>query len=88
MATSGDRAVGPAQAPDPQVLINSAPSLIHTSRPDGYLDFFNQTWLTYVGRSLEDLEDWKWTAYIHPEDVDGIVERWRASLASGEALPA
>src|SRR5260370_40227742 len=67
-----------------QLLVDSAPSLIHTSRPDGYLDFFNQTWLRYVGRSPEDLQGWKWTAFIHPEDVEGIVEKWRASLASGE----
>src|ERR1700732_1080330 len=84
MATSGDGAVRPAQAPDLQLLVDSAPSLIHTSRPDGHLQFFNQTRLTYVGRALEDLQGWKWTAFIHPEDVDGIVEKLRASLASGE----
>src|SRR5258708_27421898 len=84
MATSADGVVRPAQAPDLQFLIDSTPGLIHTSRPDGYLDFFNQTWLRYVGRSLEDLQGWKWTAFIHPEDVEGIVEKWRASLASGE----
>lgn len=66
------------------VLIDSVPALIHTALPDGYLDFFNQTWLEYVGLSLEDLQGWKWTAVIHPEDVKGIVEKWRASLASGE----
>jgi PAS domain S-box-containing protein len=71
-------------APDFRLLIESVPSLIHTSLPDGYLDFFNQGWLDYVGRSLEDLLGWKWTAYIHPEDVDEIVQKWRASLASGE----
>jgi PAS domain S-box-containing protein len=72
------------QASDLQFLIDSTPSLIHTGRPDGYLDFFNQTWLRYIGRPLEDLEGWKWTAFIHPEDLEGIVEKWRASLASGE----
>src|SRR6266496_3351963 len=84
MATSGDRAAGWDRTSDLQLVLDSAPSLIHTSRPDGYLDFFNQTWLRYVGRSLEDLQGWKWTAFIHPEDVEGIVEKWRASLASGE----
>ncbi len=69
---------------DLQVLVFSIPSLIHTSRPDGYLDFFNQTWLTFVGRPLEHLQGWNWTAFIHPEDVEGMVEKWRASLASGE----
>src|SRR5712692_10004578 len=83
-STIPDGAVRGDQASDLQLLIDSTPSLIHTSRPDGYLDFFNQTWLTFVGRSLEDLQGWKWTAFIHPEDVEGIVEKWRASLASGE----
>jgi PAS domain S-box-containing protein len=84
MAPRGDGAVRQGQTSDLQLLVDSAPSLIHTGKPDGHLDFFNQTWLRYVGQSLEDLEGWKWTAFIHPEDVEGIVERWRASLASGE----
>jgi len=81
---SGDDAVRRDQTSDLQLLIDSTPGLIHTGRPDGYLDFFNQTWLRYVGQSLEDLQDWRWTAFIHPEDVEGIVQKWRASLASGE----
>jgi PAS domain S-box-containing protein len=79
-----DGVVREDQASDLQLLIDSTPSLIHTGTPDGYLDFFNQTWLSYVGRPLEDLQGWKWTAFIHPEDVEGILEKWRASLASGE----
>src|SRR5215471_15764664 len=73
-----------SQALDLQLLIDSAPGLIHTSLPDGYLDFFNQTWLKYVGRSLEDLQGWKWTKCIHPDDVEGILQKWRESLATGE----
>ena len=89
MAPNGDGAVrrdpkSRDQGSDLQLLIDSAPTLIHTSGPDGYLDFFNQTWLKYVGRAFEDLEGWKWTAFIHPEDVEGMVEKWRASLAGGE----
>ena len=84
MGTSGDVAVRRDQSSDLQLLFNSVPSLIHTGTPDGCLDFFNQTWLRYVGRALEDLLGWNWTAFIHPEDVEGIVEKWRASLVSGE----
>ena len=84
MASGGDAAVRRDQTSDLQLLVDSAPSLIHTGKPDGYLDFFNQTWLRYVGRQLEDLEGWNWTAFIHPEDVEEIVEKWRASLATGD----
>ena len=65
-------------------LIDSIPSLIHAARPDGYLDYFNQRWLQYVGLPIEDLLGWKWTAVIHPEDVAAIVEKWHFSIANGE----
>src|SRR5262245_23526187 len=67
-----------------QELVDSVPALIHTARPDGSIDFFNQRWLAYVGLRLEDLEGWKWTAVVHPDDVNGLVAKWRASVASGE----
>jgi len=65
-------------------LIDSIPALIHTARPDGYLDYFNQFWLDYVGLPPEDMLGWKWTAVIHHEDLEAIVNKWRSSLASGE----
>lgn len=73
-------------APDSalQLIIDSAPAFIHTARPDGHIDFFNRAWLEYVGLSLEDLLGWKWTVAIHPDDLDGILKKWRASLVSGE----
>src|SRR6476660_8215099 len=69
-----------------QELVDSVPALIHTARPDGYIDFFNQRWLEYVGLRLEDLEGWKWTAAVHPDDVSALVAKWRACLASGEPV--
>src|SRR6476659_94725 len=65
-------------------LVDFLPALIHTARPDGHLDFFNQRWLEFVGLRLEDLEGWKWTAAVHPDDVSALVAKWRACLASGE----
>jgi PAS domain S-box-containing protein len=69
---------------DLRQVIDSAPALIHTARPDGYLDFFNRTWLDFVGQPLKSLLGWKWTSWIHPEDVEGFVQKWRESLATGE----
>ncbi len=67
-----------------QLLVDSIPALIHTARPDGYLDYFNEPWLEYLGVTLDKVAGWNWTAFIHPEDLDGIVTEWRASLATGE----
>ena len=67
-----------------QLLVDSIPALIHTARPDGYLDYFNKPWLEYLGVTLDKVAGWNWTAFIHPEELDGIVAGWRACLASGE----
>jgi PAS domain S-box-containing protein len=80
MASSGQGSEGL----NAQLLVDSIPALIHTARPDGYLDYFNKPWLEYLGVALEKVAGWNWTAYVHPEDVEGIVAKWRACLATGE----
>jgi len=60
-----------------QVLIDSIPALIHTARPDGYLDCVNKPWLEYFGATLDKVTGWNWTAFVHPEDVEEIVAKWR-----------
>jgi len=69
-----------------QLLVDSIPALIHTARPDGYLDYFNKPWLEYLGVTLDKVTGWNWTAFVHPEDVEGIVAKWRACLATGEVF--
>jgi PAS domain S-box-containing protein len=69
-----------------QLLVDSIPALIHTARPDGHLDYFNKRWLEYLGATLDKVEGWNWTNFVHPEDVKGILTKWRACLASGEVL--
>ncbi len=71
---------------DVQVLVDSIPALIHTARPDGYLDYFNKPWLEYLGVTLDKVTGWNWTAFVHPEDSEGIVAKWRACLATGEVF--
>src|SRR5262249_40515230 len=56
-----------------RLIIDSTPALIHTALPDGYIDFFNQGWLRYLGVPLENLQGWNWTSVIHPDDLEGIL---------------
>src|ERR1700731_2744694 len=67
-----------------QLLVDSIPALIHTARPDGYLDYFNKPWLEYLGATLDEVAGWKWKVFVHPEDVEGILAKWRACLSTGE----
>src|SRR5260370_16363715 len=71
-----------------QLVIDTTPALIHTALPDGSLNFFNRRWLEYVGLPLSEVLGWRWTTTIHPEDVEQFVEKWRASVESGEPFEA
>lgn len=67
-----------------RLVIDTTPALLHSARPDGYLDYFNKQWLDYLGLSLEDIRGWRWTHSIHPDDVEDMVGKWRSSLVTGE----
>src|SRR6266498_2396956 len=65
-------------------LVDTTPAFVHTTLPNGDVDFFNRGWLEYVGLPLTDLLGWGWTCMIHPQDVETIVPKWRAALEAGE----
>lgn len=67
-------------------LVDTIPALVHTALPDGAIDFFNRGWLEYLGLSIAELLGWRWTTAIHPEDVEELLDKWRASLESGQPL--
>src|ERR1700685_4135032 len=64
-------------------IVDSSPALLHTARPDGSLDFFNQTWLDFAGVPLENLLGWGWTCCIHPDDAEAFMETMRESFTEG-----
>ena len=67
-------------------VIDTTPAFLHSSDPDGNHGFFNQRWLEYVGVTEQELQGWGWTAFIHPEDLEGMLASWHACRASGEVF--
>jgi PAS domain S-box-containing protein len=67
-------------------LAESMPLMVFTARPNGHVDYFNQQWSTFTGLSLDEIKDWRWTKFIHPDDVKETARRWRHSIESGEAF--
>jgi PAS domain S-box-containing protein len=64
-------------------LAEAIPNLVWTARPDGALDYLNQRWQEYTGRSATEIEGWQWKNVIHPEDVGPMVSTWAEILATG-----
>jgi PAS domain S-box-containing protein len=71
-----------------RLVVDTTPAMVHSAQPDGSLDFFNQRWLDYLGASLDEIKDWRWTSKIHPEDVEAFVEKWRSSVRTGDDFEA
>jgi PAS domain S-box-containing protein len=67
-------------------LTESLPQIVWTSRPDGWLDYYNQRWFDYAGIGFERTQGWGWGPVLHPDDLENIVRLWSHSVETGEPL--
>jgi PAS domain S-box-containing protein len=67
-----------------RALANSIPQLAWMARPDGHLFWYNQRWYDYTGTTPEQMESWGWQSVHDPQELPKVLQRWRASIASGE----
>jgi formate hydrogenlyase transcriptional activator len=67
-----------------RVMVDTIPALVWCNLPDGSNEFLNQRWHDYRGLSEEEAHGWGWTATFHPEDLEKLLDKWQALLASGE----
>jgi PAS domain S-box-containing protein len=65
-------------------VIETIPAIAWTNSSDGSIEFVNKRWQEYTGISAEKSAGFGWELALHPKDVDGYVEKRRASLASGD----
>src|ERR1700736_6025073 len=63
-----------------QTVIDTVPSFLWTSFPDGSKEYLNRRWYEYTGLSLEQGKGWGWKVVVHPDDLDQLVREWRALL--------
>src|SRR6266850_4642629 len=67
-------------------VIDTIPAHAWSTLPDGSVDFINQRFLEFTGRSLEDLLGWGWGSVVHVDDLTRYVNQWHAAVAAGEPL--
>lgn len=65
-------------------LAESIPQQVWTADPAGNLTFVNQRGLDYFGVASEHVVGSGWLNYVHPDDVESCLTRWRRSLTTGE----
>ena len=64
-------------------MAESMPQKVFTARPSGEVDYFNPQWAEFTGLSFEQIREWGWTQFIHPDDVADNVRVWQRSIDSG-----
>src|SRR5206468_4607532 len=65
-------------------LIETIPEMAWTAAPDGAATFVNGRWSEYTGLSLEATVGPGWRFAVHRDDLQRHVEKWQASVATGE----
>src|SRR6266404_5594220 len=65
-------------------MVDEIPAIAWSCLPDGSGEFLNKQLLDYTGLSVEPAPGFDWTAVVHPDDLENLIDTWRRHLASEE----
>ena len=67
-----------------RLLTEAQPGMVFTLRADHTVDYVNSAWITFTGRTLEQLDADGWRDLIHAEDRAAMIAAISAPLERGE----
>jgi PAS domain S-box-containing protein len=70
-----------------RALAQAVPHIVWTARPDGVVDYFNQRWFEYTGRSVEQASG-SWLGILHADDLERCRTCWEDAMRSGDMFEA
>lgn len=69
-----------------RALVEAAPTMIWRAGLDAKCDYFNETWLAFTGRTLEqELAD-GWAESAHPDDLQRCVDHYLERFAARQSF--
>jgi PAS domain S-box-containing protein len=69
-----------------RLLVEHAPVMVWRAGLDAKCDYFNETWLHFTGRTLQQETGDGWTEGVHPEDFDRCVAYYLDHFRRREAF--
>lgn len=67
-------------------MADGSPVLLWMAGIDGLCNFFNQTWLDFTGRTLEQEAGYGWAEGVHPEDFERCMSFYMAEFNARRAF--
>jgi formate hydrogenlyase transcriptional activator len=85
-STAPDRAFNEPKTPEDKyrVMVDTIPALVWCTLPDGSNEFHNQRWHDYTGLPAGAEDGLGWKVAYHREDLEQLLDKFQALLASGE----
>ncbi|MBA3645550.1 MAG: PAS domain-containing protein [Gemmatimonadaceae bacterium] len=66
-----------------RTTLNAIPTLAWMAHADGWLFWYNNKWYEYTGTGPDDMVGWGWQSVHDPDILPSVLERWKASIATG-----
>ncbi len=67
-----------------RALADSISQLTWMAEPDGFIFWYNRRWYEYTGTTPEGMTGWGWQSVHDAEMLPTVLERWQASIRTGE----
>jgi PAS domain S-box-containing protein len=69
-------------------IIDTVPSLVWATGPDGENTYANQRLLDYLGAQYEDFKNRGWQQFVHPDDLPETVKAFHHAIETGTSYQA
>jgi PAS domain S-box-containing protein len=69
-----------------QRMMDTVPSGLYSTAPDGNYTFVNKKKRDYLGMTLDQIQGWGWVEATHPEEREYVVKEFKKALATGTSF--
>jgi PAS domain S-box-containing protein len=64
-------------------MTDTIPQIVWTSNPSGEVDYVNNQWQEYTGKSLEETIGMQWGELLYSDDIQPTFVAWKQALETG-----
>lgn len=69
-----------------RTLADAIPQLCWSANAEGWLQWYNQRWYDYTGKTPEEMEGWGWQSVHDPEVLPQVLQQWKDSIRTGKSF--